>query len=303
MPSDRFRVAVAYAACTLIWSTTWFAIRVCIAPGGYPTFAGAAIRFAVATVVLAVITTLGYGGRGPRPGRQRTAVGVAGLLCGLGYGLVYAGETRISGGLAAVIFGMLPIVTGFATYLAGTEKPTRASVAGAAIALAGIALIYRDRMLASSSQALGVTLVFASVCVCAGYNLILKRHTRDTDPLATNVVFLGAAAAALAAFALVAERRLPPWPPAVAPTVALLYLAIFGSVVTFALYFYLIKRMSLSAMTTMVFIEPVLALFIDAAWEREIRLDAITYAGAGITLLGVAVTFLLRPRAAGTAQL
>ena len=48
------------------------------------------------------------------------------------------------------------------------------------------------------------------------------------------------------------------------PTLALLYLAVFGSVITFALYFHLLRRISLTAASTLVFVEPVLALLIDA---------------------------------------
>jgi drug/metabolite transporter (DMT)-like permease len=283
-------LALAYLGCALIWGTTWFAIRVCIGPGGYPPFASAAIRFALATVILLGMAALGLVGRGPRTWGQRAWVAGAGLLCALCYGLVYAGETRISGGVAAVIFGTLPLVTAVTATLSGTERPSRAAVAGAVVALAGIGVIYWDRMDTSRAQAVGVALVFGAVWATAGYNLVLKRHAGSYDPLATNVVFLPANAVALAVFALAAEGRAPPWPPPLAPTLALLYLAAFGSVAAFALYFYLLRRMRLMAVTTLVFIEPILALLIDAAWEREIRLGPRAYLGAALTLAGVGVS-------------
>lgn len=284
---------VAYLGCALIWGTTWFAIRVCIGPGGYPTYAAAALRFAIAIAVLGVLTALGLAGRGPAPGKPRRLVALAGLMCGLGYGLVYAGETRISGGLAAVIFGTLPVMTALTTAIAGVERLRGGFLVGSAVSLAGIAVIYADRMGTSANQAVGVALVLASVGVCALYNLLLKRHAGASDPLATNVPFLGAAAVALGLFALVYERTLPPWPPPVAPTLALLYLAVFGSVITFALYFHLLRRMSLTAVSTLVFVEPVIALLIDASWEHEIRLGFRAYAGAALTLIGVAIGLLL----------
>jgi drug/metabolite transporter (DMT)-like permease len=230
-------IVLAYLGCALIWSTTWFAIRVCIASGGYPPFAAAAIRFAIATAVLGALAALGLVGRGPRGWRQRSWVLTAGVLCAVAYGFVYAGETRISGGLAAVIYGTLPLVTAVAAYATGVERPSRQALAGSLLALAGIAVIYRDRLGASPQQAAGVALVFASVCACAAYNTVLKHHDRDSDPLATSVPFLGATSAALALFALTFERRAPPWPPPLRPTLALLYLAVLGSVVTYALYF------------------------------------------------------------------
>jgi drug/metabolite transporter (DMT)-like permease len=282
--------ALAFIACTLIWSTTWFAIRVCIAAGGYPPFLGAAIRFALATVILAAVAAAGLAGRGPRTWQQRRWVAFSGALNALGYGLVYAGETHVSGGLAAVIFATLPLVTAIATTVTRTERPTFASVGGGLVSLGGIALIYGDRMQASPEQAVGVALVFASVWACATWNIILKQRTRDLDPLATNVTFLGATGLTLGLFALAVERRPPPWPPPLAPTLALLYLAVIGSVAAFALYFFLLKRMRLTALSTLVLVEPVLALLIDAAWEREVRLGARAYVGAAITLAGVAVS-------------
>jgi drug/metabolite transporter (DMT)-like permease len=288
--------AIAYIGCALIWSTTWFVIRVCIGPGGYPTFVSAAIRFLLATLVLAAIAGVGLAGRGPRGWRQRGWIAAAGLLCGVGYGLVYAAETRISGGLAAVIFSMLPLLTAVVTMATRTERPSAASLVGSGIGLLGIWLIYRDRMQASADQAVGVGLVFASVAVCAVYTLWLKRHTRDTDPLASNTWFLGTSGLALLAFSVLYEGRLPPWPPPLRPTLALLYLALMGSVVVFPVYFFLLKRVTLMTASTLVFIEPVLALVIDALWENQIRLGPRTYLGAVVTLAGVAVSLLIGPR-------
>jgi len=220
------------------------------------------------------------------------------LLCGLAYALVYASETRITGGVAAVIFGMLPLVTALTTFLAGVERPRAAFLAGSVLALAGVAILYGDRLQASSSQGVGVALVFGSVWFTAGYNLILKQRAGGTDPLATSLPFLAATAVTLAVFALASERQLPPWPPPLRPTLALLYLAIFGSVVAFTLYFYLLRHMTLTAVSTLLFVEPVLALLIDALWEREIHLGHRAYAGAALTLAGVAITLLPARRVA-----
>ena len=289
--------ALAYLGGALIWGTTWFAIRVCIARGGYPTLAGAAIRFFVAVAVLGVLAGLKVVGRGPAGWRQLGWVAVAGVLCGLAYALVYASETHITGGVAAVIFGTLPLVTALIVFVAGVERPRASFLAGSVLALAGVAILYGDRIHASSSQGVGVALVFASVWVSALYNLIIKQRATGTDPLATSLPFLAAAAVTLAVCALASERHLPPWPPPPQPTFALLYLAIFGSVVAFSLYFYLLRHMTLTAVSTLLFVEPVIALLIDALWEREIRLGTRAYAGAALTLVGVAITFIVPRRA------
>ncbi|HXJ70885.1 MAG TPA: EamA family transporter, partial [Verrucomicrobiae bacterium] len=123
--------ALAYLGCALIWGTTWFAIRVCIARGGYPTLAGAAIRFFVAVAVLGVLAGLKVVGRGPVGWRQLGWVAAAGVLCGLAYALVYASETHITGGVAAVIFGTLPLVTALIVVRAGVRAASAAVAAAA----------------------------------------------------------------------------------------------------------------------------------------------------------------------------
>jgi drug/metabolite transporter (DMT)-like permease len=291
---------LAYLGCALIWGTTWFAIRVCIAQGGYPTLAGAAIRFFVAVAVLGALAGLKLVGRGPASWRQLGWVAAAGVLCGIAYALVYASEARITGGVASVIFGTLPLVTALTVFVAGVERPRVSFLAGSLLALAGVAILYGDRMQASSSQGVGVVLVFASVWVSALYNLIMKQRATGTDPLAAALPFLAAAAVTLALCALFSERQLPPWPPPLRPTLALLYLAVFGSVVAFTLYFYLLRHMTLTAVSTLLFVEPVIALLIDAFWEREIRLGTRAYAGAALTLVGLGIT-LLAPRRASSA--
>src|SRR5215467_13780343 len=56
---------LVYATCALIWGTTWFAIRRCIGPGGYPTLAAAAIRFAIAALVIGALWAAGRARPGP----------------------------------------------------------------------------------------------------------------------------------------------------------------------------------------------------------------------------------------------
>lgn len=294
-------VAAAYIACALIWSTTWFAIRVCIAPGGYPTFLAVSLRFVLAAAILGALWLAGVARPGPRTTRDRAWVCLAGALNAVGYGMVYAGEQHIPGGLAAVIYGTLPLFTALFAWASKTERATPHAVAGAVLSLAGIVAISADRLAVSRDQAAGVALVVGSVLCCTGYNIILKRQAGAQHPLATTALFLATTAVVMTLFAAVHERAPLPWPPPPAPTLALVYLGVVGSVIAFAAYFYLLKRVKLMTITTLVFIEPILALAVDARWEHAVRLDGWTYVGAGITLGGVVVTLGAKRTAAAAA--
>lgn len=290
-------VALCYIVCALVWSTTWFAIRVCIGPGGYPTYAAAAIRFAVAGAILVALVQLGLGRPWPSTRRQVVALVAAGLCNAVSYACVYTAETSLPGGLVAVVFSSYPLFTALGAALTGTERVRPIDVAAAAVSLAGMTLLFWDRLSISPDQALGVGLTLASVLATVVYALIMKREAAGVGSLASTAVFLSVAALGLLAPAL-AEPGGFPLPPPPAPTAALLYLAVFGSVVTFGCYFYMLRRVSLMTAASLVLIEPILALLVDALWEDKVRLDLKSYAGAVVTFAGVAVGITWKWRAA-----
>jgi drug/metabolite transporter (DMT)-like permease len=297
----KFVTVAAYIACALIWSTTWFAIRLCIAPGGYPTYLAASLRFLLAAAILGGLWLAGVARPGARNARELAWVCLAGVLNAVGYGMVYAGEQHIPGGLAAVIYGTLPLFTALFAWLSKTERVTPNAIVGSFLSLIGIVAISADRLAVSRQQAVGVALVVGSVVSCTLYTIILKRRASGQHPLATTALFLAATSLVMTSFAAVYEGKLVPWPPPVAPTIAVVYLGVVGSVVAFAAYFYLLKRVKLMTITTLVFIEPILALAVDARWEHTVRLDRWTYAGAALTLGGVLVS-LWSKRDASPAQ-
>jgi drug/metabolite transporter (DMT)-like permease len=271
-------------ACALIWGTTWYAIRV--SREGFPLYVAVALRFAIAAAILLPIALRAR----PWPkGRAWSYLVLAGVLDAAAYMLVYMGEDRVSGGVAAVVYGTQPLI--LALLLAGTrmEPLTRKHLVGAIVALAGVGVLALDRFDVSPGQALGVVLVLGSVVVATIYSMIMKRHGEGIPSLVATTIFLGVTAIVLGAVAIVAGEPVP-WPLAPGPTVALLYLSIVGSVVAFLVYFWLLNRTSLQLTSTLVFVYPLVALAVDAAFERAITLGPRAYVGVAITLAGLAVS-------------
>ncbi|MBV8762657.1 MAG: EamA family transporter [Deltaproteobacteria bacterium] len=278
------RVPFAYAACALIWGTTWYAIRVCLE--GYPTYTAVALRFGIAACILVPIALR----LGPWPrGKAWGYLAIAGVLDAVSYLLVYVGEERVPGGVAAVLYGTQPLI--LAVLLAATriEPITRRHVAGAIISLAGVVVLALDRFDVSPQQALGVVFVIGSVLVTTIYSMVMKRQSGGVHGLVSTTIFLSVTAIVLGIVAL-ATRSGVPWPPPLRPTLALLYLAVIGSVVAFLVYFWLLRATTLLLTSTLVFVYPLVALAIDAAFERAISLGPRAYVGAAITLAGLAVS-------------
>ncbi len=285
-------IVATYLICACVWGTTWFAIRVSIGPDGYPTFAAAALRFAFAAVLLAGLWALGFARPAPRSRRQFGWLAVAGVLNAVSYSLVYLAEQDIPGGLAAVLFGTFPLWTALFAALSRTERATGSQISGSAVALVGVVVIFHDRIGVSSAQAIGVAFVLASVVSSAASMVVIKRSANEVHPIGAATIFIAVTAALLWLVYLLSTPDPLPWPPPRSATIAVLYLAAFGSVVAFACYFYLLKRVSIMATTTLVFVQPVIALIVDALWETQVRVATATYAGAGITLAGVMLSLL-----------
>lgn len=282
-------VVVAYLACALIWGTTWYAIRVCIAD--YPTMAAAALRFAIAAALLVPIA-LRYR---PWPrGKAWSYLVLAGILDACAYFLVYLGEERVSGAIGAVLYGTQPLILALLLTVARIERITRRHIIGAVISLTGVAVIFLDQLDISIHQAIGVLMVIGSVVIATGYSMIMKQHSGSAHRVVSTAVFLAVTALTLGIVALVAQEPMP-WPPPLEATLALFYLAVIGSVAAFLLYFWLLAKTSLQVTSTLVFVFPLVALATDALFERELPLTARTVLGAAITLSGLAVSLRRRP--------
>lgn len=280
-------VIAAYTLCALIWGTTWFAIRVSIAQGAFPTLAAVALRFAIAFAVLLPIAV-----RKPWPrGATWAYLVLAGVLDACAYTLVYLGEERVPGGLAAVVYGTQPLILALMLQVFRVERISRGHVIGALISLAGVGVLFFDRLDVSAAQAVGVVLVMGSVVAATGYSMVMKKQT--TSGIVPTTIFLGVTAIAIGTVALVARTTVP-WPPPLVPTVAVLYLALVGTVVAFLAYFWLLDRTSLLVTSTLVFVFPFVALATDALFERAIALGPRAYVGAAITLAGLAVSLRRR---------
>lgn len=281
----------AYLACALIWGTTWYAIRVCIGPGGYGTLDALALRFAIATVILVPIALRCR----PWPrGAQWAWLVLAGVLDAVGYALVYFGEERVPGAVAAVLYGTQPLILAALLTITGMEKLTARHVIGALVSLLGVGVLFLDRLDVSAHQALGVAMVVGSVVIATTYSMIMKRHAAAVHGTVSTTVFIVVTAIVLGTLALAVGGGPPlAWPPPLAPTVALVYLAVIGSVVAFLTYFWLLQRTSLLVTSTLVFVYPLVAIVTDALFEAE-PLTARAYVGAAITLVGLGVSLLRR---------
>ncbi|HEX2690014.1 MAG TPA: EamA family transporter, partial [Kofleriaceae bacterium] len=262
--------------------------RVSIA--AYPTFAALALRFAIAAAILLPIAARAR----PWPrGRAWSWLVFAGVLDACAYLVLYLGEERVPGAVAAVLYGTQPLILAMLLTVTRIERLTRKHMAGAVISLVGVVMLFFDRLDVSAHQAAGVGLVVGSVVITTIYTMIMKQKAAGLNSLVSTTIFLAVTALVLGGVALCARDAMP-WPPPAGPTLALGYLAVVGSVIAFLAYFWLLGKTSLLVTSTLVFVYPLVAIVTDALFERELPLTARAYLGAAITLGGLAVSLRRR---------
>jgi drug/metabolite transporter (DMT)-like permease len=276
--------ALAFALLCLIWSTTWAAIRV--SEAGFTPLWAAAIRFAIAFAVLWLISL--------RDRTRRRRLGwllpVAGLVNAVSYSLIYVAERRIAGGTAAVLGATNPFFVLAAAAALGYERVTLRKVAGLAIGFSGVVFLFRAGLTTSHATALAMLeVLFAAAILWPTYSVLLRRASDEGfSSAAATRGFLGWTALFLSLGALLVEGR-PSLPSALAPWTALLYLALVGSALAWSLFNHLLGVLSLSLLSTMLFIEPAGALGVDRLLGEKTA-EPAAWIGAALVLCGVLLT-------------
>ena len=273
-----------YALLCIIWGSTWLVIKV--GYGGLGPFNVAAIRFFVAALLLAAIVPL-TGARWPRGRVEWTLVVWVGVfLFGADYGLIYWAEQYIDSGLTAILFATLPLITiAFAHAYVPGDRITARKLAGTVLAFLGVASLFADhvRIDASTSWPM-VAVVGAAVCA-AGTSVASKRHGHALHPAALNAPAMLVGAIVLTAVSFATGERFD-LPRDASTWSAVLYLALAGSVLSFLVYFSLLKTWSVTSLSFISVFTPAIALLLGFVFLEE-RPTFWTAAGAALILAGV----------------
>jgi len=283
-----------YVAAVLIWGTTWLAITFQLGP--VPPEVSVAYRFGLAGLLLlawcgARRLRLAYSWR-----EHGVMAAQGALLFGINYVCVYRAEGLIASGLVAVTFSLLsPFnMVGARLFFGTTIRP--ASLVGAALGVAGVALVFLPELSHASEQGhltlgFGIALV-GVVSACLG-NLVAARNQRQGLPVVQlNTFGMIYGAALVAAYALAIGRPFVVDRSA-SYLLSLGYLSLFGSVLAFGAYLTLLGRIGAGNAGYVNAIIPIVALVVSTCFEG-LRWHAATVLGVLLCLAGN-VLVLRRP--------
>ncbi|SCK13628.1 drug/metabolite exporter YedA [Vogesella sp. LIG4] len=278
----QFKLAASFLALYLIWGSTYFAIRIGV--DAWPPFLMAGVRFVLAGLLM-------YGflrWRGaPNPTLQEmkgaTILGV--LMPAIGNGFVTMAEKEVSSGVAALVVATVPLFAILFARLFG-HKPRRMEVAGVLLGITGIVVLNMGANL-RASPAGAAALLFAS----AGWALGSAWSKRLTQPkgLMSSAMMMFTGGIALLLLSLASGEQLvamPSWH----GWLAMLYLAIFGSLIAYTAYMFLLQNVSAAAATSYAYINPVIAVLLGV-WLLNERVGApellsMTIIVAAVLLIG-----------------
>ncbi|HEX4884266.1 MAG TPA: EamA family transporter [Casimicrobiaceae bacterium] len=294
VPQGRASIPALFAVATIIWGSTWLAIKFqlgVVAPG-----VSVAYRFALAAIVLALWCAAT--GRGlALPLRAHAWMAAQGVtLFGLNYVAVYEAERHAASGLVAVVFSTIVFMTPLGARLAFRTPVSRRTLAGAALGVSGVALLFLPALRDAShdgSVAVGIGWAFVATAIAAVGNLVSLRMQRDRLPVLPSAAWGMGYGALVAAAGAVATGT--PWTfdTSAAYVASLAYLAVFGSVAAFAAYLTLLQKAGPGPASFVGVSTPVLAMVLSTAFEGY----AWTWgAVAGVALAVVGNALALRAR-------
>ncbi|WP_406111490.1 EamA family transporter [Kitasatospora purpeofusca] len=270
----------------VVWGSTYLAIRIAVET--MPSFLSAAARFLTAGLLLAGFVAVRHGRAGLRVDlRELGSAALVGLLLLTGgNGLVVLGETSVPSGLAALLVAVVPLWMVLLT-AAGGERPKRAGLAGVLLGLVGLAVLSAPAIGGSIAPA-GVVAIICATLTWASGSFASKRIRMPGNVFASSAyqMLAGGLGNLLIGLARGEERGLRPGDVSTRSWLALAFLVVFGSLVAFTAYAWLLRSAPLTLVATYAYVNPVVAVLLGWLVLAE-PLTGPTLLGGAVVVAGV----------------
>ena len=288
--SDRTRaysiqLALAFAAIYLVWGSTYLGIRYAVET--IPPLVAAGVRHSVAgTILLAWAWARGF-----RPTRAHWISGiiVGALFFLLGHGSLHWAEQYVGSGLAALLIATEPMFILVLAWSMGQQKISRLSALGLGLGVLGVAMLTGAELTTKGSSLLGVLAVLLSSLAWSAGVVISPRVKLPSDALGrTALPTICGAAMLLVAAGLTGEFHATHWASiSLKSILGLAYLIVFGSVIAFTAYTWLLQRCPPALVATHTYANPVVAVFLG--WLLASEPLTMRVVLASVAILGAIV--------------
>lgn len=292
---SRLQVLLALATVYVVWGSTYLAIRVAVRT--IPPFTLGALRFLIAGALVYLWTQRQSDAAEDRPDRRQwtAATIVGGLLLLGGNGAVMWAEQFVPSALAALLVATVPLWMALLAWLLHGERLSRLAIAGLALGFTGVAILVRP---AGGGALLPSLVVVAGALSWAFGSLQARRLALPPRPLLATGMQMLTAGALFAVVAVVTGelRGLSLAAFTGLPLLALGYLVVFGSIVGFSAYVFLLRFGDPAVTSTYAYVNPVVAVLLGWGLLGEAVTPRVVLAG-GVIVAAVAL-IVMRPTAA-----
>lgn len=282
----RLKLLSAFAAVYLIWGSSYLAILWGLET--MPPFLLGAARFLSAGAILYALA-IARGGAG-FTGRQLLNASIVGaLLPFLGNGSLIWAQQRIPSGIAALIVATVPLWMVVIQTIVEHVRPARLIWTGVGLGIVGLAILVGAGSEVSGGVHLPSALILCGGAVAWAAGSIYSRSADLPDSgLASAALTMLAAGVIFFAASLTAgePRTFDLAGVSVRSVVGLAYLAIFGSVIAYSAYIWLLQVSSPARVATYAYVNPVIAVFLGWAFAGE-PITSRTMIAAGVILAAV----------------
>ena len=284
----------------IVWGSTYLAIALVV--DSMPPLSAAGARFFAAGLIMAGALTLRSGPSRMRISRPELggAAFVGAALLMLGNGGVSMGEQTVPSGLAALIIGVVPLVVLVLRRLAG-EKLSVIGVGGVVLGFIGLGVLVIPRGIDGTTDIVGMALLVMASTFWATGSFFSRRLSLPADLLVSTAyqLLLGGS------FLLMAGLAIGEWPQVVeggftdASIWSFIYLIIFGSLLAYTAYTWLLQNAPISKVATYAYVNPVVAVVLGALVLDE-QLDVAMILGA--VMIVASVAFIARTESGPAAR-
>lgn len=277
-----------FAGLCLIWGSTFVALKTGLE--GTPPLLGVALRHLLGALLLfifIVVKRLSI----PRDSLSLQQYLIVGLLnFSLSYSLTYSGTQYIYSNVSALLWASVPITTALTAHFAlQEERLTWMKALGILTGFGGVGLIFAGYGFGESRNLLlGMALVMGAVLAATWPSVYLKRHKFQSSPIVLTAVATAIGGLATLALSMILEQPSQMVLDALNLGI-ILYLAVFGTVLAWVGYFYLLQHMEVVKLSFIGFIAPIIALFMGIIVLGE-QLSPTVFLGALLVLIGIFIT-------------
>ncbi|HUO29559.1 MAG TPA: DMT family transporter [Bryobacteraceae bacterium] len=261
--------AVLYALIVLMvafWAGNYIAGKIALRE--FPPLLLAGVRIAMAGILILPLYAWRHGAELHSLEPRLVMLGLLGVTLNQVFFMIGLSLTSLAH--AALINGLTPILVLLLAYLRGLERMTTRKVAGMIVALAGVALL-KALEPASGGQATwsGDSFILCGALCFALFTVFGKETAKRYDSITLNTVAYVAGAIALSPITVWQAGRHPLATISAGAWMAVLYMAMFSSVVAYLIYYYALTRIAASRVAAFSYLQPVFALGLGAAILNE----------------------------------